>query len=89
MAEYDPGAFEELFESEPSSPSASDVERWIGLYTELTGLLKRQLDETQLFSERVPRAMRDYLDRENLKILSEELDAFRRRLTFWRQHGAT
>lgn len=51
--------------------------------------MKRQLDETQLFSERVPYAMGDYLDRENLKILREELDAFRPRLTFWRQHGAT
>lgn len=46
-AEHDPQAFDQLFESEPSQPSASDVARWTQLYTELTELLQKQLDDTR------------------------------------------
>lgn len=83
MAEHDPQAFTDLFESEPDSPSASDAATWLGVYSRLVELLERQLVETQRFSESVPAALQQYLSRENVKILAEELGIFRDRLTLW------
>lgn len=89
MAEHDPHAFEQLFEAEPTFPSASEVAEWLRLYTGLTELLERQLDETRQFAERAPDAMRRYLDGENIKILTEELGAFQARLAIWGERGRT
>ncbi len=84
MAEHDPAAFAELFESEPDRPSREDVGEWLSLYTRLVDLLERQLDETRRFADSVPDALRQYLETENGKILAEELAIFRDRLAHWR-----
>lgn len=84
MAEHDPQAFAALFQSEPSDPTRSEVVNWIELYTQLTQLLDQQLRSTRLFSEKAPSAMRAYLEKENVKILAEELEVFKGRLGFWR-----
>lgn len=83
MAEHDPQAFQDLFESEPEQPSAQEVAEWVDRYTRLVDLLERQLDETRRFSASVPEPLKQYLSRENLKILVEELEIFRRRLAHW------
>ncbi len=87
MAEHDPEAFQQLFESEPDQPPPSEVTHWVEMYSELTGLLQRQLDETLRFAEGRPQAMQEYLARENVKILTEELEAFKGRLALWRQRA--
>lgn len=84
MAEHDPKAFRDLFESEPGRPSEAETQEWLGLYTSLVDLLERQLDETRRFADAVPEAMRQYLETENGRILAEELAIFRGRLTYWR-----
>ncbi len=84
MAEHDPEAFQELFEAEPDQPSQEEVTQWVGLYSRLVDLLERQLDETSRFAQSVPEALREYLGRENGKILTEELEIFRGRLAHWR-----
>ncbi len=84
MAEHDPEAFADLFQSEPDQPSQAETGEWLSLYTNLVGLLERQLEETRRFAEAVPHAMRQYLETENGKILAEELAIFRDRLAHWR-----
>ncbi len=84
VAEHDPQAFAQLFESEPEHPSTAQVAEWVDLYTRLVDLLERHLAETQRFTRAVPEAMREYLSRENVKILAEELDVFRDRLSYWK-----
>lgn len=83
MAEHDPDAFAHLFETEPQQPSPADVREWTDLYRRLVELLERHLVETNGFADAVPDALREYLSRENIKILSEELEVFRARLTHW------
>jgi hypothetical protein len=87
MAEHDPAAFRELFESEPDRPTAGEVTEWVELYERLVHLLERQLEETQRFAASVPDALREYLSRENVKILVEELEIFRERLAHWTAAG--
>jgi hypothetical protein len=50
---------------------------------------RRQLDETRQFAESVPEPMRQYLSRENVLILTEELEFVGRRLTHWREIAGT
>lgn len=85
MAEHDPKAFEDLFDAEPNAPTEDETARWVDLYTGLVELLERQLAETQRFAESVPESLREYLSRENVKILVEELEIFRERLAHWRR----
>ncbi len=84
VAEHDPAAFEELFQSEPDDASAAERAEWVNLYARLVDLLERQLAETDRFAGSVPEPMRRYLKGENRKILVEELEIFRDRLTHWR-----
>jgi hypothetical protein len=84
MAEHDPTAFQDLFASEPDQPSPNEVAEWVALYTRLVDMMERQLEETQEFAESVPEALREYLSRENVKILVEEIEVFRGRLAHWR-----
>jgi hypothetical protein len=88
MAEHDPRAFTDLFDTEPDEPSAADTARWIGLYSRLVELLERQLVETERFADSVPDALREYLSRENIKILVEELEVFRDRLAHWQSQAS-
>jgi hypothetical protein len=78
-----------LFNPEPARPSAVETARWIDLYERLTALMERQLEETRQFAESVPDPMKRYLSRENVPILTEELEIFRRRLTHWRERAGT
>jgi hypothetical protein len=89
MAEHDPRAFQDLFDSEPARPSAVETARWIDLYERLTALMERQLEETRQFAESVPDPMKRYLRSENVPILTEELEIFRRRLAHWREAAGT
>ena len=87
MAEHDPEAFKDLFDSEPDQPSPQEVAEWVDRYTRLVDLLDRQLDETRRLSASLPDALKQYLNRENLKILVEELEVFRDRLAHWEALG--
>ncbi len=80
VAEHDSQAFLELFEAEPGQPTQAEVGEWVGLYTKLVDMLERQLDETREFAGSVPAAMRQYLQTDNERILTEELEVFRSRL---------
>jgi hypothetical protein len=84
VAEHDPAAFADLFESEPDDPSEAEKAEWVNLYARLVDLLERQLAETERFAGGVPDGMRRYLHGENRKILVEELEIFRDRLAHWR-----
>ncbi len=88
MAQHDPEAFTDLFDSEPDRPSKDEMGEWLGMYTRLVDMLERQLDETKRFADSVPAAMRQYLETENGKILTEELAIFRDRLAHWRALAA-
>ncbi|HWF56785.1 MAG TPA: hypothetical protein VG520_00350 [Candidatus Dormibacteraeota bacterium] len=89
MTEHDPRSFQDLFDSEPDRPSAAETAKWIDLYERLTALMERQLEETRQFAEGVPDPMRRYLSTENVPILTEELEIFRRRLERWREIAGT
>ena len=83
MSEQDRGAADDLFDSEPQQPSAPEAAEWVAVYRRLVELLEPQLEETRRFSATVPEAMRQYLSRENIQILTEELETFRTRLSKW------
>ena len=89
MAGLDPEAFEELFASEPSNRAASEATTWVALYESLIDMMERQLEETRAFLSRAPEAIQQYLSRENIAILEQEIDAFKSRLAHWSNAGAT
>ena len=89
MTEHDSQAFQELFDSEPARPSAAETTKWIDLYQRLIAMMEGQLDETRQFAESVPEPVRQYLSRENVPILTEEIEIFRGRLTHWREIAGT
>ncbi len=88
MADHDPQAFEELFSAEPTEATSPESARWVALYQELVAMMERQLEETRAFASTSPDAMKQYLSRENIAILEEEIGAFRRRLAYWTNAGA-
>lgn len=88
MAGHDPQAFQELFAAEPNETASPETTRWVELYEKLVAMMERQLEETRSFATRSPDAMRHYLSRENIAILEEEIEAFKRRLTRWTNAGA-
>jgi hypothetical protein len=51
-------------------------------------MMERQLEETRAFATRAPDAIRQYLSRENIAILEEEIEAFKNRLAYWTNSGA-
>jgi hypothetical protein len=83
MSNLDPEPFRDLFGSEPAEAGSPDTARWIELYEGLV-MMERQLAETQAFATRAPEAMQDYLGRENIAILEEEIAAFKVRLDHWK-----
>ena len=82
-AEHDPQAFEDLFDSEPANPTHAEAAEWCQRYAQLIQLLQDQLDSTIRFQQTTPEPMQKYLERENIKILAEELEIFRGRFAFW------
>jgi hypothetical protein len=89
MEKHDPEAFRELFDAEPSEASGADTATWVDLYRRLVEMMERQLDETRAFALRAPDAVRQYLSRENIAILEEEIDAFKARLAHWSNAGGS
>ena len=87
MAEHDPQASEELFAADPIETVSPDTARWVELYQELVAMMERQLEETRAFAAGSPDAMRQYLSRENIAILEEEIEAFKSRLEHWTTAG--
>jgi hypothetical protein len=87
MEEHDPQAFRELFEAEPEDQTSAEAATWVELYRSLVDMMERQLAETRAFGERAPNAMKQYLSRENIAILEEEIDAFKQRLAHWTNLG--
>ena len=87
MRKHDPEAFQELFDAEPSEASQDEAVSWVDLYGRLITMMERQLDETRAFAATVPDALREYLGRENIAILEEEIEIFRRRLRHWTNAG--
>jgi hypothetical protein len=88
MPEDDPPAFEELFAAELNETASPETTRWVELYQGLVAMMERQLEETRAFATRSPDAMRQYLSRENIAILEEEIAAFKNRLAHWTNAGA-
>jgi hypothetical protein len=87
MEKHDPQAFRELFDSEPADAMASDAASWVEIYQSLVAMMERQLEETRTFAKRAPDALRQYLSRENIAILEEEIAAFKDRLAHWTNAG--
>ncbi len=85
MGEIDPGAFEDLSRSEPDTPAQRAA--WVGHYRQLIEMMERQLEETKSLAEAAPEAMRLYLARENIAILTQEIEAFKQRIAHWNGHG--
>ncbi len=85
MSNIDAGAFEDLSDAEPGTPEQRA--HWVDLYQRLIEMMERQLNETQSFAEAAPEPLRQYLARENIAILTEEIQAFRERLAHWRHSG--
>ena len=88
MGQHDPQAFQELFAADPVESTSPDAARWVQLYRELVAMMERQLEETHVFATRAPDAIRQYLSRENIAILEEEIEAFKSRLARWNNTGA-
>ena len=79
----DPQPFRELSGSEPSGPAAPDAATWTELYKSLIAMMERHLEETRAFANRAPEAVKQYLSRQNIAILEQEIEAFRGRLAHW------
>ena len=89
MSELDPNRFRELFDAEPRDAAAPDNARWVDLYRQLVAMMERQLEETREFAARAPDAVKQYLGRENIAILEEEIATFKRRLARWANTGTS
>ena len=89
MEEHNPQTFRELFDAEPADPASPEAARWVEIYQGLIAMMERQLAETRAFAERAPNAVQQYLSRENIAILEEELGAFKDRLAHWTDSGAS
>jgi cob(I)alamin adenosyltransferase len=89
MTQDDPNPFQELFASEPTDASVSEAREWVRVYERLIAMMERQLEETRAFANDVHAPMQRYLNRENVTILEEEINAFKQRLTHWNDHGGT
>lgn len=87
MSEHEAQAFQELFNAEPAGAPASETATWVDLYERLIAMMERQLEETRTFAKGAPDAMKEYLGRENIAILTEEIQAFRERLAHWTGPG--
>ncbi|HUZ69853.1 MAG TPA: hypothetical protein VMU65_09095 [Candidatus Saccharimonadales bacterium] len=83
MPEHDSQAFQELFDSEPTVATPSEVATWVHVYQRLIVMMERQLKETRAFASDVHEPMQRYLSRENMTILEEEIGAFKDRLAHW------
>ena len=46
-------------------------------------MMERHLEETRAFANRAPEAVKQYLSRQNIAILEQEIEAFRGRLAHW------
>jgi hypothetical protein len=84
VSQLDPEPFRDLFGSEPADPKSPDAARWIKIYEGLVAMMERQLSETRAFALRSPGAMQEYLGRENIAILEDEIAAFKIRLEQWK-----
>jgi len=87
MSEHEPQAFRELFDAEPAGAPESETAKWVDLYERLIAMMERQLEETRVFAKDSPDAMKEYLGGENIAILTEEIDAFKKRLARWNGPG--
>lgn len=83
----DQQSFQELFNAEPAGAPESETAKWVDLYERLIAMMERQLEETRTFAKEAPDAMKEYLGRENIAILTEEIEAFRQRLAHWNGSG--
>jgi hypothetical protein len=73
---------QDLVAAEPDVTESASAE-WVDRYRGLIAMMERQLEETRTFAQSVPAPMQEYLSRENIAILEEEIDAFRKRLAYW------
>lgn len=89
MSQLDPEPIRTLFDAEPGDAKASENDRWIFLYRELVAMMERQLVETREFAARAPEPVQQYLGRENIAILEEEIDTFKGRLAHWTNTGTS
>lgn len=87
VSNIDTGAFEDLSAAEPGTPDQRAT--WVDLYRRLIEMMERQLEETEAFAKSAPEPMRQYLARENIAILTEEIEAFKDRLAHWSGPGAS
>jgi TATA-binding protein-associated factor Taf7 len=87
MSQLDPEPIRELFDAEPDNAAASENDRWITLYRELVAMMERQLAETRELAAKAPEPVQQYLGRENIAILEEEIDTFKGRLAHWTNAG--
>jgi hypothetical protein len=84
MSQLDPEPVRDLFESEPADPNSPAAARWIETYEGLVAMMERQLSETKAFALRSPGAIQEYLGRENIAILEDEIATFKIRLAQWK-----
>jgi hypothetical protein len=89
MSQLDPEPIRKLFDAEPDNPAAPDSDRWITLYRELVAMMERQLAETRELAAKAPEPVQQYLGRENIAILEEEIDTFKARLAHWTNAGTS
>jgi TATA-binding protein-associated factor Taf7 len=89
MSQLDREPIRELFDAEPGDAAASENDRWISLYRELVAMMERQLAETRKLAAKAPEPVQQYLGRENIAILEEEINNFKGRLEHWTNLGTS
>lgn len=73
-----------LLEGEdPDTLYARDVRHWIAVYREMIGFKEDLLRRVEDQLERLPRAARDDVMENDIGLLAEQLERYRRRLEFW------
>lgn len=69
---------------DPEHPQPGDAEHWVRVYTELLNTKRQLIGNLREMMERQPEAVRDELERADIRLLELQIERFETRLAVWR-----
>lgn len=76
-------ALADLREQEPEEPTRAEVQHWYEVYEQLIAMTELMLERTRDYLAALHPPARRHVERINVRIMEEELAAFRERQRFW------
>ncbi len=83
LAQGAEGVIDQLRSEEPATPTRDDAVTWIDVYRQLINLTEEMLDRTRRYVADLQPPARRHVERVNVRIMEEELSAFRDRERWW------